>query len=116
MAINGVKISELPNSQTIEGDDLVVAVVDGVTVNMTKEDFAADIGVPAPEGLLWNSVIQGYMVKAAGNLSITTLEVNDVVWYVDVDFNGTTLTLMGWRYDGGDVTLQASYTKVKSLA
>ena len=54
--------------------------------------------------------------KGFGNDGETAIEINDIVYYKDVTFNGITITLVGWKYNGGDTSLKASYTKEKSIA
>ena len=43
-------------------------------------------------------------------------KVGDLVYEKDVDYNGNTVTLNGWTYDGGGTGLIANYTKTKSYA
>ena len=81
--------------------------------SVTAADFF-DLTDNEPVGWIW---IEGSNVeKGAGNTDRTTLEIGDIVWFKDVQDGSRTLTLRGWRYDGGDKTQRTSYTRVKQLA
>lgn len=64
----------------------------------------------------WLFIEGSWVEKDSGNFNISALEINDLVWFKDVLLGTVTITLLGWRYDGGDKTQKASYTKIKSIA
>lgn len=84
-----------------------------ITGKVTLAELISLVTIAA-NGWIWMG--DYYLLKDAGNIDEGTLEVNDIVYYKDVDYNGNTITLVGWRYDGPDAGLKTSYTKVKSIA
>lgn len=64
-------------------------------------------------GWVW---IEGSNVeKLAGNNSIVTLEIGDIVWGKAITNSGDPITLMGFTYIGGDKQLATSYQQNQSI-
>ena len=98
---------------SLSGQIILYDDLGDVTGRITLAELITLVTV-ASQGWIWLGSY--YVHKDAANVDDGNLEVNDVVYYKDVTYNATTITLVGWRYDGGDASLHASYTKVKSIA
>jgi len=59
--------------------------------------------------------IDGCLVLKQGNLNHTELEVNDIVFFKEVQYNGRRAIMIGWQYNGGATNDINNYEKVYSI-
>lgn len=64
----------------------------------------------------WHWIEGSNVEKGANNFNLELLEEGDIVWFKDVQYNGSEITLRGWKYEGGNKLDKNSYTKAKSIA
>jgi len=63
----------------------------------------------------WVWIENSFVVKDAGNFDNTALETNDKVYFKQISNSGDPLTLVGHTYNGGDKTLETSYTQNQAI-
>ena len=63
----------------------------------------------------WIWIEDSWVVKDAGNLDTTLLEVNDVVYFKAIANAGDPLTIVGMTYTGTDKTLRSHYTQNQTI-